>query len=107
MCHTEELPMVFDPNTTSIDVHSTSEEILLSHQVQYYWANFAETGDPSSGKHAEYLNEVWLNYSSNLAQQTLMINTVGTEGIAMNDAPDATNCDFWDSLNYNWYNGTK
>lgn len=106
VCHTEELPMVFDPNATSIEVFPTPEEVLLAHQVQYYWANFAETGDPSQGKHGNNLNQKWINYGSDSLQQTLMMNTIGANGFEMVNLPDKTVCDFWDTLNYSWYNGT-
>eukprot|EP01084_Bolivina_argentea_P263798 446630_1 len=107
VCHTEELPLVFDPNTTSIDVHPTNDEILAANQIQFYWTNFAETGNPSIGKNANNLNVKWLDFGSNVKQQTLMINNVGTNGFIMQNTPDDTICKFWDSLGFDWFNGTN
>merc|ERR1712129_458954 len=102
VCHTEELPLVFNPNGSSIDVYPTKEEILMAKQMQFYWTNFAETGNPSKGQKANDYPE-WKDFGSNELQQTLMINDVGTGGVVMADAPDAYVCDFWDSLGYNWF----
>ena len=105
VCHTEELPMVFDPNASSIDVYPTNEEVLTANQAQFYWTNFAETGDPSKGEHAKDLNTEWNEFGT--SQSTLMMNDVGKHGVVMVDAPDEFVCDFWDSLGYNWFNGTS
>lgn len=105
VCHTEELPAVFDPNATSIDVYPTEAEVLQSDQIQYFWSNFAESGDPSKGRHAQALNVDWTAFGG--SEATLMINDVGKTGIVMDDAPDASICDFWDGLGYPWLEGTK
>eukprot|EP01084_Bolivina_argentea_P168909 292827_1 len=108
VCHTEELPAVFNPNSSSIDVYPTPQEILGANQIQFAWTNFAETGNPATGKHANDLWTKWTNYASNTLQQTLMINNVSaSNGVLMVNTPDQSICVFWDGLNYDWMNGTN
>eukprot|EP01084_Bolivina_argentea_P227410 384075_1 len=102
VCHGEELPFVFNPHEIFKLIQLNYNETLLSHQIQFYWTNMAETGNPSNGKHENDLNKKWLNYNSNLLQQTLMINNIGINGIVMDNSVDQSICDFWDNLDYNW-----
>ena len=44
VCHGEELPFVFQPDVSIINVSFTSEELLLSDLMQTHWAAFASTG---------------------------------------------------------------
>ncbi len=85
---------MWDPNATSIYVFLTPEEVAMSKQMQYFWTNFAETGNPNKGRNENKLLFNWLSYESNTKQNTLQMNNVSTtNGMIIANAPDASICD--------------
>ena len=109
VCHTEELPMVWNADSSSIYVFPTKQEKLASDQLQFMWTNFAATGDPARGPHADKLWTKWIDYGSDAmeSQRTLMIDGVTPSDIQMGIAPDSEVCDFWDSLGYKWFDARR
>ncbi len=108
-CHEQELPAVFNPDLSPINIQMTEQEVLGSNQIQFMWSNFAWTGDPAEGPHAHKLWAKWTDFGSDSSesQRTLMINGMKPGGFAMVNAPDAVACTFWDELGYKWFNNTQ
>ena len=94
VCHGEELPFVFDPNTSSVNRSFTADEAALALSMQTYWSNFAKSGAPGVAAGVAWPE---LNAANESA-----IHLRGAGGNVVDHAVYADRCEFWDGLGYEW-----
>jgi carboxylesterase type B len=97
VCHGADLPFLFRPNYPQYNITFTDNETALSSSMQYYWSTLAATGTIGSGDPAAPLH--WPAYNMTTAP-TLVYQTPSNQ-IVEND--EASVCNFWDSVGYNYY----
>jgi len=63
---------------------SHPEAMILSEQMQSYWAEFAYTGDPGRGRSGDL--PLWRNWSNEVgAAKTMILDSANDGGLAMSD----------------------
>ena len=93
VCHGDELPILFSPNLTSIHgVYSTEEKVLTS-EMQAYWGQFARNGVPGASGGIE-----WPEVEA-LEEAAMKFSTT-EEGVTHHQYTEK--CKFWDALGYDW-----
>jgi carboxylesterase type B len=103
VCHSEELPFVFDANYSVINASFTAAERVLALSMQTYWATFAKTGSPGSAPTGMRVGEpedsalAWPEYESG-SEEALRFGTPNT----VDKARYRSKCNFWDELGYKW-----
>ncbi|XP_033120787.1 cAMP-regulated D2 protein-like [Anneissia japonica] len=101
VCHGGDLPFIFQ-NAGELGYVYTTEELLLSDSMIYYWTNFAHTGDPNkvgekstSNYNPEFTTWPEFTVEDGMAQIRLVtpINEQLTDY-------KTDNCDLFDSIGY-------
>lgn len=96
VCHSEELPYIWQPNVSSLNASFTPAEAALSQSMQSYWSSMAHTGAPSSAA-------VWPPLT--MAQEQAMKFHTGSNGGPPNSIDLAAykdKCSFWEKIGYKW-----
>eukprot|EP01084_Bolivina_argentea_P286122 490782_1 len=99
VCHGEELIFVFHPNTGPIDANYTEEETELAITMETYWTQFAKYGNPQSAINNN-VNTEWVPFT--LGSEPSIQFQTNDVVVQSNFDRTQNQCDFWDSLGYNW-----
>lgn len=102
VCHGEDLPFVFYPNTSSINGSFTVPEMAMSNLMQQYWGAFAHKGSPGASGGASPLSWVPFNASSEAA---MVFSTAPQSNLQ--HASYRAKCAIWDSFDYDWLPGRR
>jgi len=99
VCHGSELPYIF--NSAEIGHLYThylwsSQEAVLANQISTFWGNFATSGSPNTPYNVAL---PWPVYQQSLDQDL----EFATPSVVETNYRES-NCDFWDTLGYNWGN---
>lgn len=94
VCHGEELPFIFDTNTSTINASFTADEQRLSKSMMTYWSNFAKNLEPGADASGLYWPQADRQNAS-----TMIFATPANEVLRH---PFALHCAFWDALGYHW-----
>ena len=89
VCHSEELPFVFDPNTSILNASFTADETRLTTSMQEAWGGFVRTASPGG---------VWPPFETH-KEASMLFRTPST---AVEYAAYAHRCGFWDQIGYEW-----
>jgi len=92
VCHCEELPFVFGTEL-SFGYTPAADEIVLQQTIQSYWGNFAWTANPNNDG-----QPYWAEFGST-ASEWLMFATPTS---SMQPDVRQPQCEFWDTLGYNF-----
>ena len=89
VCHSEELPFVFNPDTSAINASFTADESRLAKTMQEAWGGFARTSAPGGG---------WPAFEMGTEASMLF----QTPSSVVEHAAYARRCELWDQMGYNW-----
>lgn len=109
VCHGEELPFVFQPDVSIINVSFTSEEVVLSDLMQTHWAAFASTGHAAASV-ASVASKPAPQAVTQAAALDWPLFEPANESYALFRAPDShivphpfrAKCAVWDSIGWDW-----
>jgi carboxylesterase type B len=104
VCHGADLPAWWHPDSTPTPGYGnyTAEEDALSRSMQWYWANFAATGNPGSGD-PRAPTAPWPAYDAK-TRATLSFEVPSAGGVAVVNGWRAPLCHVWDTkIGYNVY----
>lgn len=97
-CHGAELPFVFDVNGLD-GYHFTNDEQTMAAAMNAYWGQFiASNGDPNDGSLTVPFQ--WPLFNKQTLQQATFTTADG--GSHISSQYWKPQCDFWDSLGYNF-----
>jgi carboxylesterase type B len=89
VCHGSDLVEWFLPDVSSMGVQFTPAELALGHAMQHHMMNFGQPG--RSGAWPEF---------NNATNTAAVLRTPAPEVVPNFDDDE---CNFWDSVGYNWY----
>jgi len=87
VCHAEELPFVWHPDASRLNLAYTPDEEALSAAMESYWTSFARTGNPN----AEGTQINWPPFTP-AGQQSMLFQTPQNAILSHNQT---TECDWW------------
>ena len=104
ICHGDDLPFVFRPNTGPINVSYTDTEWNLAQVMQFYWTQFGKSGGNPGDGHTNKLNNgtivQWQQFDATSGKENTMVFRAGD--IQMIENYDKEKCVIWDEINYPW-----
>eukprot|EP01128_Nolandella_sp_AFSM9_P012705 TRINITY_DN9535_c0_g1_i1.p1 TRINITY_DN9535_c0_g1~~TRINITY_DN9535_c0_g1_i1.p1 ORF type:complete len:540 (+),score=106.52 TRINITY_DN9535_c0_g1_i1:27-1622(+) len=96
VCHSSELPFLFNPPKKFYPYNFTPQEQDLSTTMISYWSNFAYSGNPSSGPHTGQVT--WPAFNNSTAADSWMTLKAPASHVSQDDFKST--CDFWDGVGY-------